>query len=69
MKDMQSAIDRKIAVYCVIHKMSQESFAKIMGMSTNTLHSKRMGYTDWKLSEIKQLCDLLGESPNELVTI
>lgn len=69
MSEIGGLIDRKISVYCVIHKMSQDSFAKLMGISTNTLHSKRSGYTDWKWSEILQLSEILGESPNELAGI
>ena len=66
MNDIASAIDRKISVYCVVHKMSQDSFAKLMDMTTNTLRSKRRGFTDWTISELVQLCDLIGETPNSL---
>lgn len=65
--EMQSAIDRKIATYCVVHKMSQDSFAKLIGISAKSLYSKRMGYSDWKLSEVNKLCSILDESPDSLV--
>ena len=69
MKEIAEAIDRKVSTYCIVHKMSQDSFAKLMEMSTNTLQNKRNGYTDWKWSEILKLCDIIGDTPNGLAGI
>ena len=69
MTDYVGTIDRKIAYFCVVHKISHESFAKLMGMSAPTLRHKRNGYSDWKWSEILKLSEILGESPDKLAEI
>ena len=62
-------IDKAIGYYMVDEKLTQESMAKRLNMTANTLRWKREGKNDWSWSEILSLSELLGKTPDELAGI
>lgn len=61
-----SEIDQRIAYYMFKNKLTVEKMAERMGMTANTLRSKRSGKTDWTLSEMMKLSEMLGVTLDKL---
>lgn len=61
------SIDEAISSFMCEQKISQTQMAGLMNMTPNTLRAKRKGEYDWSLSEIINLADLTGKSPDTLV--
>ena len=60
------SIDLAISYFMAEQKINREQMAGLMGISPNTLRWKREGKTDWTWSEILQLSELTGKSPDTL---
>lgn len=61
-----ASIDLAIGYFMAEQKINRGQMAQMMGMSANTLRSKREGVNDWTLSELFRLADLTGKSLDEL---
>ena len=59
-------VDRAIGYYMADNKLTREQMADQMHMSTNTLRWKREGKNEWALSEILELSEIVGKTPDEL---
>ena len=60
------SIDRAIGYYMVDEKLTQEAMANRLGMTANTLRSKRKGENDWTWSEVLRIAELVGKTPDVL---
>lgn len=66
MEQVTTSIDRAIGYYMADNKLTREQMSELIGMSTNTLRWKREGKSEWTLSEILKLSEIIGKTPNEL---
>lgn len=60
------SIDLAISHFMVEQKITREQMAELLGMSSNSLRSKRNGETPWTWFEILKISDLLGKTPDQL---
>lgn len=65
----QSRIDGKIAEWLRVRRIDAQQLAMQLDMTPVTLSSKRLGKSEWKLSELLDLCDLLDLSLGELTGV
>ena len=66
MEHVAVSIDRAIGYYMADNKLTREQMSELIGMSTNTLRWKREGKSEWTLSEILKLSEIIGKTPDEL---
>lgn len=59
-------IDSAIAVYLRRSGKTQDQLATSMNMTANSLMNKRKGLTDFKLSELVRLSEIVGLSLDDL---
>ncbi|MDR0514657.1 MAG: helix-turn-helix domain-containing protein [Coriobacteriaceae bacterium] len=60
-------IDREIAGHLREKSMTQAALASLLGMSENTLCWKRRGTSEWRMSEVVELADMIGFSLDEAI--
>jgi len=48
------------------HNLKQTDMAKLLGMSETTYNRKENGITEFTESEIKKICDIFDEKPEEI---
>lgn len=66
LEQVTATIDRAIGHYMADNKLTRGQMAEKLGMSPNTLRSKREGKSEWLLSEFMELSQLTGKTPDEL---
>lgn len=67
-RDVEKIIDGRIAGWCKTNSTTAEQLAERLNITSTTLSYKRNGKTEWTLSELRQLAEILNMTLNELTS-
>ena len=65
--DYHIAIDREITFFLRVNHMTQGQMAKKLGITELTFSRKRRGESEFKTSELLQVAQMCGKTPNQLL--